>query len=294
MEKKITVFTPAYNREALLPRLYQSLLDQERQDFVWLIVDDGSTDNTRVLIEAWIQDGKIEIRYFYKPNGGLHTAYNLGIDKADTELFVCIDSDDYLPKTALDRILRLWDEQGGEKYAGIVGLDYSLDNKPIGDRLPDQKSIHFIDIKMNHRGIGDTKLVHRTSLLKKYIPMPVFQGEKNFNPSYIFLKVDQDYPLLILNENICFVDYQQDGMSMNILHQYRNSPNSFMELRRLYLTLPNTTPSYKLRHIVHYVSSCMFAGRWKKIIENPYPLLSVLLLPLGLGLNLYIRSRTSR
>lgn len=291
--KRITVFTPAYNREDLLPRLYKSLLDQNRKDLVWLIVDDGSIDNTQALVNGWISEGKLEVRYFYKENGGLHTAYNLGIDKADTELFLCIDSDDYLPKNAIDKILKLWDEKGGPKYAGIVGLDYTLQNRPIGDRLPDQESIHFLDIKMNYRGIGDTKLVHRTSLLKKHIPMPVFPGEKNFNPSYIFLKVDQELPLLILNENICFVDYQPDGMSVNILNQYRNSPNSFMEIRKLYLSFSNTTIRFRLRHIVHYLSSCIFAGKWTKIVDIPYPILGIVLFPLGLLLNIYIRIRTS-
>lgn len=294
MKKRITVFTPAYNRADLLPRLYNSLLEQPKESIVWLIVDDGSTDNTKELVSKWIDEGNLHIRYFFKENGGLHTAYNVGIEKADTELFICIDSDDFMPPGSIRRILDLWDTEGSDAYAGIVGLDYTLEGKPIGSRLPDQKAIHFLDIKMNYRDIGDTKLVHRTTLLKQVAPMPIFEGEKNFNPSYLFLKVDQFLPLLILNENICFVEYQPDGMSYNILHQYRNSPNSFMEIRKLYLSLQNTNLQFKIRHIVHYISACLFARKYRSIFRNPFPFLTLLLLPFGILLNIYIRIKTAK
>lgn len=291
--KPITIFTPTFNRANLLPRLYESLCRQSSQDFIWLVIDDGSTDNTKELVEKWKLENKIEIRYYYKENGGLHTAYNLGIEKADTELFMCIDSDDYAPENVIGKILEFWKRNGGNDYAGIIGLDYTKENKPIGDFLPNQKSIHFLEVKMHYRGVGDCKLVHRTALLKEHIPMPVFKGEKNFNPSYIFLKVDISLPLLVLNENLCFVEYQPEGMSNNILKQYVNSPNSFMELRKLYLTLPRTNKKFKIRHFIHFISSCIFAKRYKDIFSIYNIVITLFFLPLGIILNLYIKLKST-
>ena len=96
----LTVFTPTFNRAYCLHLCYESLLRQTCTDFEWLVVDDGSTDNTRALVNGWIQDGKISVRYIYKENGGMHTGYNTAYDNIDTELAVCIDSDDYMPDDA--------------------------------------------------------------------------------------------------------------------------------------------------------------------------------------------------
>ena len=125
MDKKtITVFIPAYNRADILNRGYQALRRQTLKDFIWLIIDDGSTDNTKEVIAKWMQENNgFEIRYIYKKNGGLHTGYNAAIANADTELMMCVDSDDYLPNDAIERIINFWRENGSDKYAGIVGLD---------------------------------------------------------------------------------------------------------------------------------------------------------------------------
>ena len=98
----ITIFTPAYNRAHTLHRTYESLLKQDCKDFVWLIVDDGSTDNTADLVKNWQSaDNGFEIRYIYKENGGMHTAHNTAYENIDTELNVCIDSDDCLADTVI-------------------------------------------------------------------------------------------------------------------------------------------------------------------------------------------------
>ena len=120
----LTVFTPAYNRASTLPRTYQSLCEQECKDFIWLIVDDGSSDNTRELVEGWKnQDNGFEIQYIYKKNGGMHTAHNVAYENIHTELNVCIDSDDRLSENAIEKIIDFWNENGSEKYAGIIGCE---------------------------------------------------------------------------------------------------------------------------------------------------------------------------
>ena len=290
---QLTVFTPTYNRANLLPRAYEALLRQSEKDFVWLIIDDGSTDKTEKLVKSWQQENRIPIHYFQKENGGLHTAYNLGIEKAETELFVCIDSDDFMPDDAVENILALWNRQKSGDVAGIIGLDYGMDGNPLqGKLLPNVEKVHLMDLAIRYKHQVDTKMVHRTDLLKAVAPMKVFKGEKNFNPIYLFLKVDDQFPLLVLNKNLCFVDYQESGMANNILKQFVNSPNSFAELRKLNMSLRKATPLFILTNAVHYVSSAVFAKNRNWIKESPKKIYTLLAAPLGLMLNLYLRYKT--
>ena len=189
MSKEITVFTPSYNRGHLLPRLYESLLRQTEQNFIWMIIDDGSTDNTKEVVDAFIKENKIEIRYFYKENGGLHTGYNTAIEHLDTELSVCIDSDDWMPDDAIEKIFTVWNTNKADDIAGLIGLDYTTEGEIIGDHLPDGKKINPIDLLASKNNRGDKKYVVRTDLYKQVAPMPVFEGEKNFNPHYMILKL---------------------------------------------------------------------------------------------------------
>ncbi len=288
---QITIFTPAYNRANLLPRLYEALKRQTVQDFEWLIVDDGSTDDTYQLLKKWEKESIFPLRYFHKENGGIHTAYNIGIEKADTELWMCIDSDDFPPDDSVEKILKLWNDKGSEQYAGIVGLDFGMNGKPLKNKLlPQVAKTTIIELNSKYHFNVDTKMVHRTSLLKEVAPMETFQGEKNFNPIYLFLKIDQHYPLLVLNENLCFVDYQETGMANNIMNQYVNSPKSFAELRRLMMSLSHAPYKFIFRNAVHHVSSCLFAKQ-NFINHSPRKLTSILAFPLGLCLYFYIRKK---
>ncbi len=294
--EQLTVFTPAYNRADLLQRCYESMQRQTNRDFVWMIIDDGSTDGTRGLVQSWLNPGtQPRIEYYYKENGGLHTAYNEAIARIETELCVCIDSDDWMPEDAVEKILSFWREQGSEEYAGIVGLDFYSDGKVIGDPLPARKSVNLIDLMTGKYPIhnGDRTNVVRTALYKKYAPMRVFPGEKNFNPHYMHLQISREFDFLVLNENLRFVEYQPEGMSNSILKQFRNSPNSFAEIRKLYLSFPDTSWKFRLRHSIHLVSSCTLAGNpLRAFRESPWKLLTAAALLPGLLLTGYIIVKT--
>ena len=107
---KITVFTPTFNRAHILPKLYNSLLKQTNQNFEWLIVDDGSTDNSKTIIDEWIKQNRIVIKYFYQKNSGKMMAHNLGVLKSEEELFMCVDSDDYLfDENVINKIITKWE-----------------------------------------------------------------------------------------------------------------------------------------------------------------------------------------
>lgn len=294
---RITVFTPTYNRAHCLHHCYESLRRQSSHNFEWLIIDDGSTDNTAELVARWQrEESGFEIRYAYKENGGLHTAYNKGIELTRTELFVCIDSDDWMPDDAIEKIETIWNQISHMGYAGIMGIDRYEDGSVVGGSFPENIHEMYLYEKLTKYKIpGDKKMIHRTDLLKKVAPMLTFPGEKFFNPSYMMYRLDQFGKLYVTNECFCVVEYQPDGMSSNFYKQLRNSPRSFAETRKLYLRFPDTSPAFKLRHSIHYVSNILTAKRfWKGMQESVLPLYSWLALAPGFALYLMILIKTRK
>ena len=290
--KTLTVFTPTYNRAHTLPRVYESLKAQTCRDFEWLVVDDGSTDATESLVRGWIDAGELPIKYIYKENGGLYTGYNAAYANIDTELNVCIDSDDAMPSDAVEKIVRIWKEKGSERYAGITGLDCDMDTKEvIGGLFPEgMTECYFPELYAKNIHRGDSKQVMRTDLMKTVAPQVGFPGEKNFNPVYMLLQVTDKYPVLLANECFCLVQYQRgDSMSGNIWRQYLDSPRSFAKMRRLEMNLEHSTPLNRFRCAVHYVSESLIARNRHWLKESPRKGLSLLAAVPGILLFLYIR-----
>ena len=280
MEKLVTFFTPTYNRRHILPRCYESLCNQTSFDFDWLIVDDGSSDNTRELVEQWIaEERRFSIRYLYKENGGLHTAFNIAVEEISTELFVCFESDDLFASDAMSIIERTWKRIQKTNCVGFITLCKDPAGNLIGGRFPDGLKT---TLYREHRRIapGDKQYIFRTKDLKKVFPMPSFPGEKFFDPKYRFFALDEIGPLAVTNEVFDIVDYQPGGLTHTMMRQYYNSPNSFAEYRKLYMTLPNRSPAYRLKENIHYVSSCALAGKLRRAVaESPkkgYTLLAFL------------------
>lgn len=338
----LTVYTPTYNRKHTIIRTFESLLRQTCRDFCWLIIDDGSTDNTREWVLSLISDerlkikdsrfdwmgrlvesrnaefcksvdpnshfvievpypngkGKLQIEYIYKPNGGLYTGYNVAFATIETELCVCIDSDDFMPEDAVEKISKKWKEyypQGSliskvspltnTEYCGIEGLDFDIrTNEPIGGYFPkDLKECFMHEIGLNNYHHGDTKQVMRTELMRKVVPQIGFEGEKNFNPIYLLLQVCDKYPLIILNDNLCTVEYQigADSMSQGIYRQYVNSPCSFAKMRLQEMTLVHNTQKDRFRSAIHYVSSCIIAKDKDWLKKSPKKFLTLCAAPFG-------------
>ena len=293
MKKTLTIFTPTYNRAYCLNKGYKALCRQTLKDFVWIVIDDGSTDNTKELVWSWIEECKdFEIHYVYKENGGLYTGYNKAIELADTELCVCVDSDDYLTDNAVELIINKWKNEGSDKYAGIVGLDCKEDGEIIGDPFPEQKSINLIDILFGKYAFrnGDRKNIVRTELYKQHAPMVEFPGEKDFNPHYLHIKISQEYDFLVMNEKLCVVEYQIGGMSDTILKQYLRSPKSFRKMRLLDMSLEGVPLKHLLKSSIHYTSSCIISKE-PCISASPHKMITCLMWPLGLLLTIYIKLR---
>lgn len=294
--KVLSIFTPTYNRAHTISRTYESLCRQTCDDFEWLIIDDGSTDETKEVVSKWINDNIIPIRYIYKENGGLYTGYNTAYANIDTELCVCIDSDDFMPDDAVEKIINKWASRDNDMdYCGIVGLDFNVVNKqPIGgyfrESLP---SPYYADF--GHT--GDTKHVMRTDLMKTVSPMQGFPGEKYFNPFYMVCQILDKYPILVENSNLCWVEYQigGDSMSQGIYKQYIRSPRSFAKYRILKMQLKHGN-SWKLkyRNCGHYISSCIFSKDKDWFQNTPLKMMTVLAIPLGICINILIRIKNRK
>ncbi|MGN0229121.1 MAG: glycosyltransferase family 2 protein [Muribaculaceae bacterium] len=285
----LTVFTPAYNRAHTIGRTYESLCRQTCKDFLWMVIDDGSTDGTRQLIEQWIADAVIPIKYIYQDNQGMHGAHNTAYRNISTELNTCIDSDDYMPDDAVEQIVEFWKTHGSDRYAGIIGLDATADGKIIGTGFYGLQATTLTDFYARG-GKGDKKLVYRTDVIRRYPEYPLFEGERYVGLAYKYMLIDQDYQLLTLEKPLVIVEYQPDGSSFGMYRQYWNNPRGFAFYR---LTEMQFAPTLKRRFMVciHYVASSIIARNHHFISESNQKALTILAIPFGIALYLVIRHK---
>ena len=211
----ITLFTPTYNRVHLLSRLYNSILMQDVIDVEWLIVDDGSIDDTEALIENFKKESIINIRYYKKSNGGKHTAINFGLQYAKGELFFIIDSDDVLAENALKNIkIHYQSIKNNDNICGIVGPSQYIDKQEIvGDYfLKNDWEVSFADIYLKYHLKGDKSVAFKTAVLQQY-PFPEKQGVRFVFEAVVWHEMSKKYKVLAINEVIQKKEYLQDGLT---------------------------------------------------------------------------------
>lgn len=288
--KTLTVFTPTYNRAYCLHQLYDSLVQQTSQDFCWLIIDDGSTDNTKNLVQGWVEEDRISIQYHYQENQGMHGGHNTAYSLIATPLNVCIDSDDFMPGNAVELILFKWEDiRHREDIAGIVALDGDKKGNIIGSKMPEY--IQFTKLSglyHQYNVTGDKKLIYRTEIVKKFPKYPLFEGERFVPLGSLYLMIDQDYNLAILNEIVCTVEYLPDGSSLNIFKQYRRHPKGFHYSRQIGIKY-GASFKQKFKNAVHLVSSNIQLKRLNLTQGTSNLPITVLAIPFGLFLYFYIR-----
>lgn len=248
----ITVFTPTYNRAYRLGALYESLCKQTFRDFEWLIVDDGSTDNTRELVEGWISENQIDIRYIAQPNGGKHRAINRGVKEAEGTLFFIVDSDDILPDDSLGVISAHYQLiKGRSGFGGLCGLKAYYDGSPVGNK-PDfgvYECTNF-EIDYKYKLNGDMAEVFYTSVLKEF-PFPEIDGERFCPEILIWNRISTKYIIHYFSENIYYCEYLEDGLTAKITRIRILSPKAscmtYTEMTQSPIPL-----SAKLRASVNY------------------------------------------
>ena len=216
----LTIITPTYNRADRITNLYNSLKKQKNTDYLWLIIDDGSEDNTREIVEKWIENSTYcvspNIKYIYKKNGGKHTALNVAFKELETELAFIVDSDDYLTEDAVDVISGYCGLIRENNLSGISFLRGYDEKKIIGDSFPIKRGDYLIGndnyIRVNRRVSGDKAEVWRSDILKQY-SFPVYEREKFMGEDYIWKQIAFDYDMLFVNKIIYVTEYLQGGLT---------------------------------------------------------------------------------
>ncbi|MCI8854577.1 MAG: glycosyltransferase family 2 protein [Lachnospiraceae bacterium] len=263
----LTIFTPTFNRKHLLPKLYRSLLSQTCKDFTWLIIDDGSTDGTKLLVQSWIAEKQIPLRYVYQQNGGKMRAHNRAVELCETELFLCIDSDDSLAEDAVEIILKTWEHAGKRLYepgqkrmelkepnkelpasgrklknsnrkaeeqrkkSSLAGLAAYKGKTPTetmqGEQFPPGLTRSTLSGLYRKGFQGETTLVFRTDLLRQH-PFPEFSGEKFIPEAVVYDQIDQDHELFLLPKVLTLCKYQPDGLTAGIRRLRRENPKGWL------------------------------------------------------------------
>ena len=269
----ITIFTPTYNRGYTLSKCYESLKRQKYKNFEWIIYDDGSTDDTREIVQQFINEDKIDIRYFYSKNYGKHIAINKGTDLAYGELFFIVDSDDYLTDSALELVIDAWnsiEENERYKFVGVAGRR-NLINKnnfkfKFNTKYYDCNSIKFNLIDGN---IQDKAEVYVTEILKRY-KFPKYNNESFMTEAVVWYQLAQDgYKIRWFNEDIYICEYLSDGLTANFFKKRIESINStcFSYNKLSSFDLPK---NYKIRYKINYFRYGLNKYKLTTLIKNMY------------------------
>ncbi|MFQ8892574.1 MAG: glycosyltransferase family A protein [Clostridium sp.] len=211
----VTIFTPTYNRAELLKRLYESLKEQSDKDFEWIIVDDGSKDNTKEVVQGFIKEKIIPIKYLKKENEGKHIAINVGCDMAEGELFFIVDSDDYIPKEAIEEVKRDWKKyRNNTGIAGLVYLKAWKNGNLMGRKFEKDEFISNHVKEYNKGGVWGEKLkILRTEIFRKN-KFPKYENEKYVGEHVLWIEVSRKYDLVYINKVLYIAEYLEDGLTM--------------------------------------------------------------------------------
>lgn len=251
---KITVFTPTYNRGYIIENLYRSLQKQSFTDFEWLVVDDGSSDNTEELFKKWTKEvNDFEIRYYKKDNGGKHRAINYGVSKAQGEWIFIVDSDDSITFNAMEQIYKWINSINAENIVSVSGLRGKNSKIPMGDTLGFGNR-YYIDINNLERDKlnlnYDMAEVYRLDILKKY-PFPEYDDEKFITEGVVWDKIAHDgYKIRFFNEIIYICDYLDDGLTKQGRDIFVNNPNGYAHYIKQQIQFKNL--SIKQRWLTYY------------------------------------------
>ena len=214
---KLTILTPTYNRSYILGRLYESLVNQTDKDFEWMIIDDGSNDDTEILVNEYIKSNEINVRYIKQANGGKHRALNTGIRAIDSELTFIVDSDDYLLPNAVEEIFKLHKVyMDDNSVCGYSFLRCFPDLSINGQQFPESPYISdYVSCRLNDGVKGDKAEVYKTSILAQY-PFLEIPGEKFLFEDYVWIQMAAKYKTIHVNIPIYVGDYLDDGLTKNI------------------------------------------------------------------------------
>lgn len=271
--KLITIFTPTYNRAYLLVNLWESLCRQSNLNFIWLIVDDGSTDETRQMINEWKTKAPFEITYVYQSNGGKHTAHNKGVDLCKTPLFMCVDSDDTLTANAIDLIYSYWRKSSTEEnIVGWCTRRGDFNGKPVRDRNwpQNEPQISCIDLFERNNFRGETALIWKTNYLKRHC-FPVIVGENFITEFVLYYQLSFHAKLQLKNDIFYLFAYQTDGYTKQGIKLKVNNPVGTAVALKMRSDLAKSF-SNKIIQRAKYEGWIRYFHISNRIVEKYYPM----------------------
>lgn len=285
---KVTIITPTYNRGKKLQELYKSLIKQTNKEFMWLIIDDGSNDNTEKIVKELINQNMLRIEYYKKQNGGKHTALNMGIRKIQTDLTFIVDSDDWLEQNAIERICAYHEKyENNTKICGYSFLRKYSNGNINGKMFKENEMIEdYVSARINrHDTHSDKAEVWKTKCLKEY-PFPEFKDEKFLGEDVIWIQLAMKYKMVFINEAIYVSEYLEDGLTQNRRKNNIQSPNGCYYRAKVALEVSKYIKmdfQYLIKCILQYQVYGKFIGKRLKdyYTENNFKILTVLTYPLS-------------
>ncbi len=224
--KKLTYFTPSYNRGYILGNLYESLKRQTDKSFIWLIVDDGSKDNTDNLVEKWIKENIIEIQYLKKDNGGKHTTIDFANQHCTTEYIACVDSDDILTDDTTEILNSNFDKVSSmQDIAGIMAKKRAFDAED--ENIPNEEIVSFYDEQEKLSKNKEVFLIFKTDIAKAY-HFPEIKDEKFITESVYYQQFLYDYKLYSINKTLYLFEYIEDGYTKQGMDLFFKNPKGYL------------------------------------------------------------------
>ncbi len=281
--RAMTIVTPTYNREKTLERAYKSLLNQTNKDFLWLVIDDGSKDNTEELIKSYKNEGILEIQYLKKENGGKASALNKGLDLINTLYCTCLDSDDWLPSDAIENAIKLLDEEkDNDKCCGVLGLK-ARENSVVAGGKEIPRSYKYIDIAevyFDCKIQSEFATFYKSDIAKQY-RFPIIKGEKFMPPSWFHYAVGEKYKFRVSWDILCLFEYIEDGLTRNKRQVIVNNPVSYTLIKRISFS-KSKTPKQKLKNGIMYVCGCIISKDSEWLKNAPYKITALVSYPAAL------------
>jgi len=281
---RITVFTPTYNRAHILSNLYVSLKQQTFKDFEWVVVDDGSSDNTESIIQQFVQEKILDISYYKQVNGGKHRAVNHGLQVARGDLFFIVDSDDQLPPDSLQQVDYYYSTiEGDPSFAGVCGMKAHFDGRIVGAEYPfeilDSNSLDFVH---KYKHYGDKAEVIRTEVFRQF-PFPDYPGEKYCAESLVWNRIARQYKMRYFKRTIYLCEYLPDGLSQAFVKNKRKSPTYATQICSELLT---SDVPFKVK-IKNAISFWRYAPCLKTNNRPHIPFWALILAPVGYAVYLH-------
>lgn len=263
----LTIFTPTFNRADEIRKLYSSLCAQTNKNFTWLVVDDGSSDVTSYLVNSWMKDDKIKVKYIYQENGGKCSALKKGIEECETEWFFCVDSDDILLENAIDILLSSILKKD-EKYIGSIFPMQGIATN-FGWVPEFVNAVDIVDLRVKYN-VKEAAILLRTDLLKK-VDIPIFIDEKFLSEEIVYIQLSKFGKFYVDNRSFYQAEYLSNGLTSNIFRLWIKNPmGTFLLLDMRYKYYQRYSFGVRLKEriktILNYNALCMVTN--KKILQG--------------------------